>query len=68
MKSGFVTVVILIGLITLSHGFVGVKAILQPSPTRWTFKEACRQQPRPDWCREFFQDLEHGRRWAAKTG
>ena len=67
MKTGLVIVAILIGLITLSHAFVGVKAVNQPSPNRLTFKEACRQEPRPDWCREFYEDLQHGRRCMAKA-
>ncbi len=62
MKARF-TVVILLGIIlSLFHLVAGIKPVLDPSPTRWTFKETCRREPRPDWCREFYEDLELGRR------
>jgi hypothetical protein len=39
MKAGITIVIILLGLITLSNVFGGVKAVPTPSSTSLTFKE-----------------------------
>jgi hypothetical protein len=67
MKAVLSVLIILVGLFALSNAFTLERPVPQPAPAKLTFNEACRREPQPDWCREFYQDLEHGRRWLSET-